>query len=767
MIESRRSTRGRFYRIHRHDRWKIDGIPMQFHFGGKEVVVFERMDGSSLKQDFPLSFIDEIVDDLSRCEVTYDYYTEKSLRRLTAGRNGRLADYSLKDQEMAIGRFDFAVAYRNELARGKSTVKQKQAIIAELHEKHQQDVELYNRQIPEQPRGYLWKKPPSMNTVDNWVYNLELYGDVPMAVIDLRSTTSGNFLTKLTGEQESLIQQCIGEYLAPEAEVSVAWMYERCEVLVKERNAEIDKHNQGLAFSERLENVSLMSESAFRGRFSHIPPYWVAVMRYGYEYADAKFHSTGTGHQIYRPGMVSQGDTWTSDLLTLLGKTKEWKDLTKAEIKKVKHVRVKFVAVIDASCDYLTGVSFSWSENVDAMTNAVRLAVEDKTALAKSYGCKTPWEGVSSNNLVFDNTSVFGDLRVRSKVIDAVGGAQRSIVGMPWLRAKIERFFRTLSAQLLSHFTGRTFGSTHALKGRDPRQSASLLYEELRAATIIWIVDKYHNTEQRRLGMTPRQAWLRLCHLSPPPPPLHPEVISRIFGREEKRKLTALGVAAHGEYYQSPQVNDLYKLYGDRYVDVIIDDLDLGHVLVKVPPKLHERMFKASDPQDRDGWIVAAGPDAWRGASLWHLLEASKKLTDLFGNEMAEGEEARLTALQVLHHIGVEAVKRRGVAGPSSDDLRKRAEQGFHPGLHHLTQPPVSPEDLAAMHLPVETTLGFQQPLSPKSAANVSHDDKYVDEEELNFEEDLGVPDAHSDDAASEAGSRQTEPKGTGDFEIE
>ncbi len=83
--------------------------------------------------------------------------------------------------------------------------------------------------------------------------------------------------------------------------------------------------------------------------------------------------------------------------------------------------------------------------------------------------------------------------------------------GLPALRGRIERFFKTAGMQALCPYTGRTFESIAAKGDYDPVARVSLTLPELCDVITRWVLDIYHNSPHIGLkGETPANCWKRL-----------------------------------------------------------------------------------------------------------------------------------------------------------------------------------------------------------------------------------------------------------------
>ena len=129
--------------------------------------------------------------------------------------------------------------------------------------------------------------------------------------------------------------------------------------------------------------------------------------------------------------------------------------------------------------------------------------------------------------------------------------------GVPKLRSRIERLFRTFGQQLAPMLIGRTFGNPVERGDYPSEQWASLTDDELAQIFTLFIVDIYHNTPHAGLkGETPANAWKRLSAeqgVTPPPDANHRRAV---FGIPIARKLDRHGVRVFGINYTCPKLQE-------------------------------------------------------------------------------------------------------------------------------------------------------------------------------------------------------------------
>lgn len=178
--------------------------------------------------------------------------------------------------------------------------------------------------------------------------------------------------------------------------------------------------------------------------------------------------------------------------------------------------------VMDCATRCILGFRIVATPNAEDAVRALQLAAVDKTPIAEAAGCRSPWSQAGGIGiLVTDQGSAFAFEAFRTAVIDLESTYEAPPAGVPKLRARIERLFRTFGQQLAPMLIGRTF-SNSVERGDYPSEDwAALTDDELAEIFTLFIVDIYHNTPHSGLkGETPANAWKRLSNeqnVTPPP----------------------------------------------------------------------------------------------------------------------------------------------------------------------------------------------------------------------------------------------------------
>lgn len=158
---------------------------------------------------------------------------------------------------------------------------------------------------------------------------------------------------------------------------------------------------------------------------------------------------------------------------------------------------------------WLTVVLDDFSRAVAGYTLFLRAPTAEQTALALhqavSRKANPAWQVQGLPDVLYsDHGSDFTSSRLERVCLDTHVRLIHSQVGRPQGRGKIERFFGTLTSELLPHLPGHVPHGT----GGQPITPPQLSLEQLDAALEQFVVDDYHARPHAETGQPPAQRWL-------------------------------------------------------------------------------------------------------------------------------------------------------------------------------------------------------------------------------------------------------------------
>jgi putative transposase len=178
----------------------------------------------------------------------------------------------------------------------------------------------------------------------------------------------------------------------------------------------------------------------------------------------------------------------------------------------------------------------------------------------------------------------------------------------PWFKGKIERFNRTINDDVSHGIAGTTFSNIFEKDDYDPAKHAVVTLSTLRLIIHKWIADYYHQKPHRSLdNQTPAVVWTSSVHPEDIALAHNPAEMDMLLGKAvENKKVTHKGIEINNLLYNSPELMNLRRQYGDPLtVDIRVDEADIGHLYVIL--------------NDHQGYIEvpALDQDYAKGTTLW------------------------------------------------------------------------------------------------------------------------------------------------------
>jgi putative transposase len=162
-----------------------------------------------------------------------------------------------------------------------------------------------------------------------------------------------------------------------------------------------------------------------------------------------------------------------------------------------------------------------------------------------------------------------------------------------WFKAKIERFLGSANRGVAHGNPGTTFSNVLEKEDYDPSKHAIIRLSALQQMLRVWIVDYYHQKPHRGLGVSPSAKWASSINPDDILVPDDPARLDAILGRVETRVLSHKGIELDWLQYNSPDLAELRKRFGDRLdVEIRVDDADIGKIFVLSPDK--KTIFEAN-----------------------------------------------------------------------------------------------------------------------------------------------------------------------------
>ncbi len=216
----------------------------------------------------------------------------------------------------------------------------------------------------------------------------------------------------------------------------------------------------------------------------------------------------------------------------------------------------------------------------------LRHAFMPKTQLRKDYtSIEKDWcaYGVMEE-LVVDNGAEFHSESLETACLSLGMEMHYSARKTPWHKGKIERFLKTLNDAVSHRTPGTTFSNILEKGDYDPVKHAVVRLSKIKEIIHKWIVDVYHQRPHRSTGLPPELDWNGSIREEDIRLPSDVGVLDALLGRKETRTLTHKGIELGCLFYNSYEMSDLRKRYGEKFkVEIRIDDSNIGEIVVVCP----------------------------------------------------------------------------------------------------------------------------------------------------------------------------------------
>ena len=315
-----------------------------------------------------------------------------------------------------------------------------------------------------------------------------------------------------------------------------------------------------------------------------------------------------------------EADDWKTHLHTLVMELRPIWDAISPELRDAApKKRCTFSASICCTTRVIPAMTLALTGGASNTKQILRMCAMDKTALARSIGCETPWEyRATIGTFVVDEGTPLMNVQTQFICTDLGIAFKSPQINTPQQRPKIERFFQTLDIRGLLRFSGRAFSNPQVRGKYESLARACVTVEELAALIVRFVVDVYHNSPHAGLGgETPRACWLRLTKTRAPFVPPGPNRIRLAFGETFTSTLQAQGIEIFGNWYSSALTDWLFQKVPQREYKVKVDGEDLGAISILVTRETH-------DGRKEEEWKTVIGPDVMKGvsAAVWEAVLA-------------------------------------------------------------------------------------------------------------------------------------------------
>ncbi len=451
-------------------------------------------------------------------------------------------------------------------------------------------------------------------------------------------------------------------------------------------NAEVRRRNNalGIAGEDLLPEVSL---STIERRINELDRFEVLAARKGVAYAKNKLGAHVGGIKLHAPLLRVEMDEWEIDLIAILQGAGI--DITHPSLRDLELGRYWVCVAMDAASRSILSLKLSTTPNAEDAKAVIWMAMRNKTTLAAGLGCETAWAQHGHIYHVFvDNGPAFVNAEFKAALSDLAIDYSVLPAGVPRLRGKIERVFRSIATLLMPYLTGRTFSNPQERGDYPSEKYAVHTAESIIELFVRFTVDAYHNRKHKGLiDATPNNKWDSLVAEFGWSPPMCAHKLRHILGLKFNRKTGPHGVLMNGVKYHSKRLAEHFQKYGPQSVEVSIDPEDMGHISVWL------------ERGEDSGWsTLRATIDGLDGISFasWERTIFELRQNNRAAANLTQGVVDR--AIRRIKEIDAEqrAMRQLGPINLTRDQI-KRAQRETFWGLSLGADPDIATDENAAI----------------------------------------------------------------------
>lgn len=565
--------------------------------------LLRRLDLPDIIEEFTFGELSDLLD-AERLSVTQNYHSTQSAAGRLNSNNTYLSDLPNARQTAWAGRLEiveaFILAERDgSYSRSDASMKKftKDLILGQIENiegRFGQKLDIDN--------------PPSPTSIRRWLRRFEACDHDPSALID-GFGRSGNRDARLHPEAAELMGTFVEKYQS-NLKPSMASLY-------RDMRAE---------FRVKKPKLTVPSRNTFERAIKKLDPFELLAAREGEAVARRTLYAVCDRVDVTRPLQRVEMDEQMIPLQAMLVERGKWNTLPEKLKAGITHDRLWCSKIFDCWSRVVLGFVLTRAPSADSALATLRMAMEDKTALARALGCTSPWDMFGLPELIVtDSGANFRSKKFRAAVLDLGSSIMIAPAGLPQMRGMVERSFRTDTDRFYSKVPGFSFKDVVEKGEYDSEANISVTVMELAKLMFRYFVDIYHNTPHAGLGGdTPGNRWrigVERFGVLPPPPR---DVMRHIFSTVIECRVGNRGVRIAGLFYQSKALQKARRSIRDKFVLVRIDTEDLGAASVKTD----------------EGWItVPCSTIGFDGVSLFHWQQTQADLRRRHASVAALSEE--------------------------------------------------------------------------------------------------------------------------------
>lgn len=402
---------------------------------------------------------------------------------------------------------------------------------------------------------------PSCRTLARWYSDYIKSGRMINSLIP-KTNLSGSTALQTSNLEQALYKESLKVFLKPEKPTIQAAFNKYSQLVITENKTLISNF------------VKPISYKGYTKRIHALPPYEVMVARQGKYKADLHYRVIGQHIPATRILERVEIDHTPLDLVVL------------DDELFVPLGRPYLTTIIDSYSSCILGFYISFNEpSYLSVSKALAHAVKPKPDVRVLYGTQNDWPCFGKfESMVVDNGAEFWSKDLHLACLQLTTNIQFNPPGKPWLKPLVERTFKTINDSALMTIPGKTFENILKKGDYDPIAQAVLTFSALIKYMHVWIVDDYHQGLVANKTKIPSLFWRESASRFPPAEFSKSDIekLDVVLAKVEKRKHTRTGILLNHITYNSPELLDYRKCYGDRNVIIKFDPEDISFIYVLI-----------------------------------------------------------------------------------------------------------------------------------------------------------------------------------------
>lgn len=335
-------------------------------------------------------------------------------------------------------------------------------------------------------------------------------------------------------DSQVLVEEAINKKYLTREQLSVAEAF----AYYKARLVEVNRHNQE-------QKIKPISQRTFYNRINELPPYDVAVARFGKRYADREFRMVDHIVPATYPMEYVEIDHTPAPVMLLDDEL----DLPLG--------RPYLTILYDRYSECIVGLYVGFRDpSFESVRSAFINATQKKDWLKKKYpNIVNDWPCHGKiTYLVVDNGAEFWSDDLESALKPLVTHILYTKAAKPWEKPHVEKAFDSFYKRLFSRLPGKTFNNITELKDYDPKKHAVVRVSVFLELLYKWVVDYFHMESDSKERRIPFHKWNESKWRPNIYEGIEAEQLKIELGRLNTRTLGKDGIRLHNLRYNSEEL---------------------------------------------------------------------------------------------------------------------------------------------------------------------------------------------------------------------